>query len=78
MFCSMVALSTPSFSSWSTKRSQEGSTFVETKPFSASYPMCETCLNVSTCGAEIRDLSILPPFFDFLVLDLALDLAGGY
>lgn len=54
----------------------EGSTFVDVNPLSASYPMCATCIKEPAVGPEIIDLSIFPPFNDFLLLLVAFGVAG--
>ena len=53
--------STPCASSDFRRASHEGSTPVEVNPFSASYPMCATCMKEPWVGPEIMDLSIFPP-----------------
>lgn len=76
MFSAMSERSMPCFSSCSMSASHDGSTLSEMNPFSASYPMCETCRNEPCCGPDMRDLSIFPPaaFFVFFLLVPALAL----
>lgn len=52
------------------KRSHDGSTFSEVKPFSASKPMCAMCLK--DVGADMRDLLKNPFFFFFSFGSLSL------
>lgn len=80
MFCSMTSLATPELSRPLRNAVQEGSTFDDVNPFSESYPIWATCLNDPAVGAEIIDLSILPPLPDFFFVtsdDLGLSADGS-
>jgi hypothetical protein len=62
MLPAMTSGATPALSSWPKRTDHDGSTPLDVKPFSASYPMCATCWNEPAVGPEIMDLSILPDF----------------
>jgi hypothetical protein len=68
MFFWISFLFTPFSSKLPRNAIQDGSTFFDVNPWSASYPICETWTKEPVVGPDIIDLSILPPlpiFFFF-------------
>ena len=71
----MISFLTPLSSSFPRRISQLGSTLVDVKPFSESYPICATW--TKCVGLEIIDLSILPLLFAFFFFFSAASANGG-
>jgi hypothetical protein len=65
MSFAITSLVMPELSSEPKNAVHDGSTPLDVKPSSASYPMCATWTNDPEVGADIKDLSILPLFDAF-------------